>query len=97
MARTGYVYILANRRNGAIYTGVTNNLIRRLWEHITGKSTFTKRYGITMLVHYEVYPNMMTAIIREKMIKDMNRIEKIMLIEKTNKGWVDLVPIVTRT
>lgn len=97
MARTGYTYILASKRNGTLYTGVTNNLVRRLWEHRFGNGpSFTKRYGIFMLVLYEVHHDMLSAIAREKEIKKLLRHEKITLIEENNPQWCDMTQEVSQ-
>lgn len=86
-----FVYILASRRNGTIYTGVTNNIGRRMGEHkdkaIPG---FTRRYDVNILVWYETYGDIDDAIAREKQIKSWNRAWKIRLIEENNSGWNDL-------
>jgi putative endonuclease len=88
-----FVYMLASKRNGTLYTGVTNDLLRRASEHrdkvVPG---FTKRYGVDILVWYEVHDDINTAIIREKQIKRWNRVWKLRLIEKDNSGWNDLAP-----
>ncbi|HEY1612629.1 MAG TPA: GIY-YIG nuclease family protein [Rhizomicrobium sp.] len=88
---TYFVYILASRRNGTLYTGVTNDIMRRTCEHkndlIAG---FTRRYGVHILVWFEIYGNIHAAITREKQIKGWNRSWKIKLIEKQNSGWNDL-------
>ena len=90
--RPGYfVYMLASRRNGTLYVGVTNDLIRRLGEHkdktVPG---FTRRYGVNLLVWYETFGDINDAIAREKQIKGWNRAWKLRLIEKENSGWNDL-------
>ena len=86
-----YVYILANKRNGTLYVGITNNLIRRISEHksklIKG---FTSKYNVNKLVYCEVYDDSYNAINREKQIKGGSRNKKIELIEKDNKNWDDL-------
>ncbi|MBI3675504.1 MAG: GIY-YIG nuclease family protein [Proteobacteria bacterium] len=86
-----FVYILASRRNGTLYTGVTNDVIGRTWEHkndlIEG---FTKKYGVHILVWYELHGDINIAIVREKRIKKWNRAWKIALIEEVNSGWNDL-------
>jgi len=86
-----FVYILASRRNGTLYVGVTNDVVRRAWEHkndlIEG---FTKKYGVHTLVWYEVHEDIHTAIAREKRLKRWNRAWKIKLIEENNSGWNDL-------
>ena len=85
------VYILASKRNGTLYTGVTSNLRKRLAEHMSGAiEGFTKKYRVYMLVYYEVYEDMYTAIAREKQIKGGSRKKKLGLIEKTNPLWRDM-------
>ena len=91
MPREHYVYILAAKRNGTLYIGVTNNLSRRVWEHKNGLvEGFTKKYAVHRLVHYEAFPSPRDAIQREKRLKEWNRAWKIQLIESTNPGWKDL-------
>jgi putative endonuclease len=86
-----YVYILASRRNGTLYIGVTNDIMRRSREHKNGLiAGFTKRYGVHMLVWYELYEDANEAIAREKRMKRWNRTWKIRLIERTNSGCNDL-------
>ena len=89
--RTPCVYILANRARGILYTGVTSNLVQRVWQHkgdlVEG---FTKRYRVHRLVWFEAHPSMASAITREKALKKWNRTWKIELIEKTNPTWADL-------
>lgn len=86
-----YVYILASKRNGTLYTGVTNDLIRRIWQHREKVTAgFTARYGVTMLVHYETLDDPVRAIQREKNIKKWPRRWKLDLIEKANPQWRDL-------
>lgn len=86
-----YVYMLASKRNGTLYIGVTSDLARRVYEHkndlIEG---FTKRYGVHMLVHFEEGNDVVSAIEREKQLKSWHRQWKIKLIEKTNPEWKDL-------
>ena len=86
-----YVYMLASKRNGTLYVGVTNNLLHRAWVHkndlIDG---FTKKYGVHILVWFEQFEDVHAAIAREKQIKGWNRAWKIKLIEKHNSGWNDL-------
>ena len=85
------VYIMASRRNGTLYTGVTSDLERRVYEHKEGLlSGFTKRYHCTLLVWYEHYDLMIDAIAREKQIKAGSRHAKLTLIEKMNPQWADL-------
>jgi putative endonuclease len=88
---TYYVYILANKRNGTLYTGVTDNLIRRIIEH-KEKITkgFTSKYKVDKLVYYEVHQYINDAIEREKNIKAWKRKWKLELIEEENKEWKDL-------
>jgi predicted GIY-YIG superfamily endonuclease len=85
------VYIMANRRNGTLYTGVTSNLPQRAWQHRTGATPgFTLRYGCKMLVWYELHSTMANAIAREKQIKGGSRTKKLALIESMNPTWRDL-------
>ena len=91
MPRQPCVYILANRRQGALYTGVTSNLSRRAFEHREGLAPgFASRYGCNRLVFYESYERMDEAIAREKQIKAGSRAKKIALIETMNPDWKDL-------
>ncbi len=89
--KTPAIYILANRRNGALYVGVTSDLIKRIWEHknhfVDG---FTKRYDVTKLVYFELHNTMENAILGEKQLKNWHRAWKIELIEKENPSWQDL-------
>ena len=91
MTRRPCVYILANKRNGTLYVGVTSDLVRRIWEHkndvIRG---FTSRYGVHTLVWYETHESMESAITREKAIKEWKRRWKLELIERNNPTWRDL-------
>jgi len=85
------VYILANKPNGTLYTGVTSDLRKRAWEHRNSQALgFTERYGIRALVYYELHKSMMSAIRREKQIKKWNRSWKLRLIEEQNPEWRDL-------
>jgi predicted GIY-YIG superfamily endonuclease len=85
------VYIMANRRNGTLYTGVTSNLPQRAWHHRTGAAPgFTLQYGCKMLVWYELHSTMADAIAREKQIKGGSRKKKLALIESMNPTWRDL-------
>ncbi len=85
------VYMLASRRNGTLYVGVTSDLIKRIWEHKSDVvDGFTKRYGVHTLVWYEVHEEMLPAIAREKAIKEWKRKWKLELIEKANPSWRDL-------
>ena len=87
-----YVYILATADNGTIYTGVTNDLQRRVYEHKNSldKKSFTSRYHVTKLVYYECTNDVYSAIEREKQIKGWNRKRKNALIESKNQNWNDL-------
>ncbi len=86
-----YVYMLASKRNGTLYAGVTNDIARRAGEHKDGQVRgFTQRYGVTNLVWYEIHDDINAAIAREKQIKGWNRAWKIRLIEENNSGWNDL-------
>jgi predicted GIY-YIG superfamily endonuclease len=85
------VYIMASRRNGTLYVGVTSDVGRRAFEHRTGATRgFTKRYGCTRLVWFEPHERMDEAIAREKQIKSGSRKDKLALIERVNPLWVDL-------
>ena len=89
-----FVYILSNSTNVALYTGVTNNLERRLWEHRNhaDPKSYTARYHISKLVYYEVTTCIEGAIAREKQIKSWSRKKKNELIESKNPNWEDLYP-----
>ncbi len=87
----GHVYILASKRNGTLYIGVTNNLAARIYAHREGRgSQFTKKYGVKMLVWYETYDMVVDAIQRETSLKRWPRKWKLELIEKLNPNWDDL-------
>jgi putative endonuclease len=82
---------MSNKRNGTLYTGVTSDLIKRIWEHKNNfVEGFTKKYGIHLLVYFEQHEDMDSAITREKQIKKWNRSWKIRIIEKQNPQWQDL-------
>jgi putative endonuclease len=86
-----YVYILSSGRNGTLYIGVTNNLVRRVWEHKTKLvQGVTSQYGVDKLVYYEEYQDITMAIQQEKRLKEWLRKWKISLIEKNNPYWQDL-------
>ena len=87
-----YVYILTNKHNTVLYTGVTNDLVRRVYEHKNhlDKKSFTSRYNVEKLVFYEQTNNVESAIQREKQIKSWNRNRKIKLLEEMNPQWEDL-------
>ena len=92
-----YVYILASQRNGTLYLGMTDNLVRRVWEHKNDLvEGFTKKYGVHRLVWYEVADTPLAAIAREKQLKEWNRAWKLRLIEEMNPGWKDLYGDLTR-
>jgi putative endonuclease len=86
-----YVYLLASQRNGTLYLGVTNDVVKRTWQHkgdfVEG---FTSKYGVHQLVWYEVHESIEAAITREKQIKKWNRAWKLRLIEEMNPDWQDL-------
>ena len=91
MERGGYVYILASRRNGTLYTGVTSDLARRVFEHREGLIPgFTLTHGVKLLVWYEAHGDIEGAIAREKRIKEWRRAWKLGLIEAVNPDWRDL-------
>ena len=93
MTKTFYVYILASRKDGTLYLGVTGNLVRRIYEHKEKlQPGFTARYDVRRLVWFEVYEDAANAISREKEIKKWRREWKIALIEKDNPDWKDLYP-----
>ena len=95
--RQYYVYILASRPGGALYIGVTNDLIRRVYEHKNGfVDGFTKRYGIARLVHFEIFHTSRDAIQREKNMKHWPRAWKTRLILQSNPSWRDLYPDITQ-
>lgn len=86
-----YVYILTNQNHTTLYTGVTNDLLRRIEEHKQGiKRSFSHRYNLDKLVFYEIYPDIRAAINREKQIKAGSRRRKIQLIDELNPEWDDL-------
>ena len=86
-----YVYILASQKNGTLYTGVTRELKKRIYEHKNDLAKgFTSRYQVHMLVYYAVYEDMLTAITSEKKLKNVRRKTKLALIEAFNPEWRDL-------
>lgn len=88
-----YVYILTSRPGGTLYIGVTNNLVKRVWEHKNGLvDGFTKKYHIHTLVHFEIYDHPNEAIAREKQLKKWNRSWKCNIISTDNPSWKDLYP-----
>jgi putative endonuclease len=91
MVRQYYVYIMTNPRRTVLYTGVTNDLVKRVWQHRNGQDVgFTGRYHGSKLVLYEVFKDSYNAIVREKQIKAGSRRRKVELIERTNPEWRDL-------
>ncbi|MDP3071896.1 MAG: GIY-YIG nuclease family protein [Opitutaceae bacterium] len=91
MHRSYWVYILANRKHGTIYTGVTNSLERRVAQHKEKQvDSFTRRYGVDRLVYFEEFRDVTNAITRETELKGWLRARKVALIEKDNPGWNDL-------
>lgn len=91
MEKLYFIYIISNKKNGTLYIGMTNNLARRMYEHknklVEG---FSKKYDVCKLVHYEMFADPISAIKREKLLKEWNRAWKIKLIEKNNPEWRDL-------
>jgi putative endonuclease len=86
-----FVYILASRRNGTLYIGMTDDLVRRVWQHRTGLiAGFTKEYGVKALVWYELHETRESAFQRERRLKKWNRAWKLRLIERSNPQWRDL-------
>ena len=91
--KAGYVYIMANRKNGTIYIGVTSDLAGRVYQHREGLVPgFTKRYGCKLLVWYEAYDDLQDARLRELQLKEWKRSWKVRLIEENNLEWHDLYP-----
>jgi putative endonuclease len=92
-----FVYILSNKPRGTLYVGVTNDLVRRVYEHREGVVPgFTKRYGLKRLVYFERYDNPAAAIQREKNIKHWSRVWKLNLVNSANPQWRDLYDDITR-
>ena len=91
MDKHGYVYILFNKKDGTLYTGVTSNLTKRIYEHKSKLvKGFSNKYNIDKLGYYEIYESMLNAIEREKQIKGGSRNDKIKLINSINPDWIDL-------
>lgn len=89
--KQGYMYILASKRNGTLYVGVTSSLFKRIYEHRNSfVRGFTQKYGVYNLVYFEVFEDIENAIVREKQIKNWKRSWKIELIEQENPCWDDL-------
>ena len=92
-----YVYLMANKRNGTLYVGVTNDLVRRAYEHREGQADgFTKKYAVKNLVYFEVFEEVREAIQRERNLKHWRRAWKIDLIERGNPQWNDLYDTITQ-
>ena len=92
-----YVYIMASKRDGTLYVGVTNDLVRRVYEHREGQAAgFTKKYAIKTLVYFEFHDDIDRALQREKNLKHWRRAWKINLIEKSNPDWHDLYDTIVR-
>jgi putative endonuclease len=92
-----YVYFLASKLGGTLYVGVTNDLVRRVYEHKEGcVEGFTKKYGVTRLVYFEAHSDIEVAILREKQIKKWNRAWKVRLIEEKNPNWDDLYNLICK-
>ena len=93
VAGSYYVYILASRIGGTLYIGVTNDLVRRVFEHrLKAAESFTKRHDVVRLVYFECFDDIEQAIHREKRLKKWARAWKVSLIEKDNPNWIDLYP-----
>ncbi|MFO8025372.1 GIY-YIG nuclease family protein [Thiohalophilus sp.] len=91
MEKQPCVYLLASQHYGTLYTRVTSNLLKRVWEHKTHSvDGFTKKYDVTVLVWYEIHESMESAIKRKKSLKNWNQAWKIRLLEETNSQWRDL-------
>lgn len=96
MCKKAYVYILASKQNGTLYIGVTSDLIKRIWQHKNSfVDGFTKKYSVKRLVYYEEHESMLSAINREKRLKEWKRKWKLDLIEKDNPNWNDLYHEIT--
>ncbi|OGT25223.1 MAG: hypothetical protein A3I77_05210 [Gammaproteobacteria bacterium RIFCSPLOWO2_02_FULL_42_14] len=97
MEKSFCVYILASKRNGTLYIGVTSDLIKRVWQHKSGEiEGFTQKYNVKMLVYYEQHQTAESAIHREKRLKEWRRSWKLALIEKHNSSWCDLYDDIIR-
>ena len=97
MGKAGYTYILASKKHGTLYIGVTSDLIKRIWEHKQGLvKGFSSQYNVHSLVYFDVFDDIKIAIEREKQLKNWHREWKINLIEKQNPDWADLYPSLTR-
>ncbi len=93
MERLGYVYIMASKRNGTIYIGVTSDLPKRVWEHRNGAiGGFTRKYGCKLLVWFQAFDSLEAARHRELQMKEWRRAWKLRVIEELNPNWDDLYP-----
>lgn len=91
MTKNPYVYIMASKRNGTLYIGVTSDLVKRVYQHKSGEvDGFSKEHNAKVLVYYEQHGDMENAIIREKQLKKWERLWKLRLIEEMNPDWEDL-------
>ena len=91
MDRESYVYILAKKKDGTLYVGSTQEIIKRIFEHKNGfVPSFTRRYGIKLLVYYEIHQDIYAARLRERQLKKWNRAWKVRLIHSLNPEWLDL-------
>jgi putative endonuclease len=91
--RGGWVYILTNKPRGVLYTGVTADMVRRIWQHRNGLgSAFVRKYGLDRLVRVEPFPTIEVAIAREKQLKNWQRQWKIELVESDNLAWEHIKP-----
>ncbi len=97
MGKPGFVYILASRRHGTLYIGVTSNLVQRVWQHKQNLvEGFTKKYNVKKLVWFQACDEIEGAILREKQMKEWRRQWKIELIEQANPQWLDLYETLLR-
>ena len=97
MDKQYYVYILASRKNGTLYIGITSDLVKRVWEHKEkAVKGFTRKYSVNRLVYYEIFDDSENAIKREKRLKEYKRQWKIDLIEKENPEWNDLYEMIVQ-
>ena len=91
MTKQPAVYIVASKRNGTLYIGVTSDLVKRIWQHRNKEiEGFTYKYNVTQLVYFEFHADMASAILKEKQLKKWKRHWKLNLIEKENPHWIDL-------
>lgn len=91
MEKQGFVYILTNKKEGALYIGVTSDLVKRIFQHKMGEiKGFSKKYQLKQLVFFEAFDDIQTAILYEKKLKHMRRIKKLEIIQRENPAWNDL-------